>query len=407
MPLVMLLNTAWESLRRRKSRSLLTTLGVVVGVAAVIVLVSVGQGLEAMMTKEFRGIGSNLVFVVPGDVVDERGNLAGGFVAGPTAVTGKSFTERDVREVARLSPVIRSAIPLTEKRLRVRSKYKQRRAATVGTVANYAQAYGITMQEGRFFNEGEAGRASKVVVLGSKMAEELFPNGEALGKTVSVSVVTFKVMGVINPRGAEGSIGGASLDEHIYIPAASLQQLIGTSGFEIISVQITDENHIEEAVAELKAYFLRHRKPDSFSVIDQRKILGTLQKLLSATTYALSGIAAISLLVGGIGIMNMMLVSVTERTREIGLRKAVGATPGIILAQFLTEAVVLAGIGGLVGIFLGSMGSLVVGHFLPTRISVWAVVVAFGVSAGVGVVFGVFPARRAAKLSPIEALRYE
>ena len=399
-----LVRIAVNALLRNKSRSLLTTFGITIGVAAVILLVSIGNGLEATIVSEFQGIGSNLLYVVPVNVFDEEGRPSG---FGRPGFGNKTFTERDIRDIKRLSPAITAAIPMTEKRLLTRSPHKQRSAPTMGTVTEYQSLNSVTLQEGRFFNQGEEERSKRVVVLGPKFANDVFPTGNAVGKTLSISSVPFKVIGITDPRGAEGNIGAASLDDHIYVPFSSLQKLVETSGVDTISVQVSDASLIEQVSTDIEKHFARRRKPDSFSVIDQRQILGTLQSVLGATTFALSGIAAISLVVGGIGVMNMMLVSVTERTREIGLRKAVGATPRVILIQFLMEAVILTMIGGVFGTVVGAGGSLIVNRFFPTSISPLSIALAIGVSTAIGIIFGILPARRAAKLSPIEALRYE
>jgi putative ABC transport system permease protein len=242
-------------------------------------------------------------------------------------------------------------------------------------------------------------------LLGFKVAEELFGQVDPLGKNITVGSTQFKVVGVVKEKGA--SFGGPSFDTLVYVPVEVLMKMFGATTITQITVQARTREDIEPAKAEIKKLLGKRLKEDEFSVVDQKQILNTINQVLGALTAGLGGIAAISLVVGGIGILNIMLVSVIERTREIGLRKALGATPNIILIQFLIEAATLSVIGGMLGTGLAYLLSLLVNRFIPTSVTPGAVAIAFGVSAAVGIVFGVIPARRASKLSPIEALRYE
>lgn len=262
------------------------------------------------------------------------------------------------------------------------------------------------MKFGRFYTPNEVERAKKVAVLGPSASEKLFGEVDPVGQTISISEIQFLVVGVTDPRGAGGGLG-ADIDDQIYIPYTTLQKLTDATGVDLIVVQTERKEAIEPVIAEIKKYLGRERKPDTFSVVDQRQLLGTVQSVLGALTLGLGGIAAISLVVGGIGVMNMMLVSVTERTKEVGLRKALGATPHIILLQFLIESVMLTLAGGMIGVTLGGVGTLIINRFFPARLSLVSILLAFGVSTLVGIVFGILPARRAARLSPINALRYE
>ena len=403
MDIISLFRVAASSLLLNKSRSFLTILGIVIGVAAVITLVAIGDGLKEYVSGQFEGLGSNVVTVLPVNLVDERGRPVG-FSGGPP-VGGKIFSARDVRNIKRLDPAITQAIPLSNKRLKAETSGQQRTLDVTGSTYEYMAVRSITMVSGRFYDAADVDRSKKVAVLGPTAGERLFPNGNYLGKEVVISSVPFKVIGMTNRRGAGGSFG--DLDDNIYVPITSLQKLVDSDGFDLIVVKVVNQEKILEVIDSIKKYLEKERKPDTFSVVDQRQLLGTFEAVIGTLTIGLSGIAAISLLVGGIGVMNMMLVTVTERTREIGLRKAVGATPRVILGQFLAESVLLSLTGGLIGILIGAGGSLIINRFFPARISGAAVLLAFGVSAGVGIIFGILPARRAAKMSPVEALRYE
>ena len=404
MDLINLWFTALQSLARNKTRTLLTILGIVIGVGSVIILMAIGEGLKKNVSGQFEALGSNIIIVLPVNLFNEEGRPQPQFGAPP--VGGKAFTDKEVRDIKRLDPSIRIAIPVIVKRLRVKTPYKQQVIDITASDGGYQSVRSITMTEGIFYSQTDVDRSRKVAVLGPTAAKNLFPNVAPVGQMLTISSVPFKIIGLTNPRGAGGAFG-SDMDNQLYIPLSSMQKLIDSNGIDTISVKAQDQQSVTKAVNVIKLYLEKQRQPDSFSVVDQRQLLGTAQSILGVMTWGLSGIAAISLVVGGIGVMNMMLVTVTERTREIGLRKALGATPQVILAQFLVESVLLSLTGGAIGVIVGVGGSLIVNRFFPARVSGLAIGLAFGVSALVGIIFGVFPARRAGKLSPLEALRYE
>lgn len=384
---------------------MLTILGIVIGVGSVIMLMSIGDGLKKYVSGQFEGLGSNIIMVLPVNMVDEQGKPM--TLHGAPPVGGKTFADKDVREIKRVHPGVAGAIPQVQKLMKVKSAVKQKRIDVVGSSAEYQSVRSITISQGRFYNDSEINRAKKVATLGPTAARDLFPDGNYLGKSVYISSVAFEVIGVTDPRGGGGGIGGSDLDDQIYVPITSLKKLVDSPGVDFIVVKASGPDQVDGVIAAIKSHLLKSRKADTFSVVDQRQLLGTVQSVIGTLTIGLAGIAAISLAVGGIGVMNMMLVTVTERTREIGLRKALGATPRVILLQFLIESVLLSLTGGLTGILVGAGGSLIVNRFFPARVSGVAVLLAFGVSTIVGIIFGILPARRAARLSPITALRYE
>jgi putative ABC transport system permease protein len=258
---------------------------------------------------------------------------------------------------------------------------------------------------GRWFTNEENDKKAEVIVLGNKLATDLFPGGNALGKKVIIKGKNLKVIGVIDKKGA--SMGGPSIDDHAFIPLNIGFDLSGTQNINAIIVKASNKDLVEKTKKDLTKLMGQSYDTDAFSVFDSSQLLSSINSIISTLTIALTGIAAISLIVGGIGIMNIMLVTVTERTREIGLRKAIGAYPNAILVQFLIEAIILSSIGGATGIGLGWLGTLAINQFFPARLTFGSVFLAFGVSFLVGIIFGVAPARHASRLSPIEALRYE
>lgn len=386
-----------------KTRALLTMLGVIIGVGSVILLTAIGNGLQAYVEKQFASFGATNVFVFPGNIFGD----GGGFSAENqiSAILTNKLRLRDMQDIYRLREHVKAVAPEYTVSMKTAYKDKNKRVTIYGTNASYADITGTETEKGRFFSDAEYSSNMRVAVLGFKTAEELFGKTDPVGKNITVGSTQFKVVGVAKEKG--GSFGGPSFDTFIYVPVEVLMKMFGATTITQITVQARTRDDIEPAKADIKKLLSKRLKEDEFSVVDQKQILNTINQILGALTAGLGGIAAISLVVGGIGILNIMLVSVIERTREIGLRKALGATPNVILVQFLIEAATLSVIGGMLGTGLAYLLSLVVSRFIPATVTPGAVAIAFGVSAAVGIIFGVIPARRASKLSPIEALRYE
>jgi putative ABC transport system permease protein len=281
---------------------------------------------------------------------------------------------------------------------------KSQTAIVGGTNEDFSAIFNWTVAEGRFFTRGELETGRKVVVIGAKIKAELFPLSSPLGEELRLGQERYRVVGVLSRKGGFGQF---DWDNTVYMPLSAAERFFGRATLDFLYFKIEEGLTVEEMARRVSAVLARRYETDKFSVLQQSDLFQAADSIIGAITVALGGIAAISLLVGGIGIMNIMLVTVAERTKEIGLRKAVGARPRDILAQFLTEAVVLSGLGGALGILLGVGGSLLLGRFLATEVTSWSVVLSFSVSATVGIVFGFVPAYKAAKLDPIAALRYE
>lgn len=403
MKVSILARSAFTSILRNKTRSFLTTLGVVIGVLSVILLTSIGNGLTVVVEQQFQSLGSNVLVVTPGEIVNEEGGFSQDQAALGFATSKLTIDNADALNHAGF-PIV-AAAPLAGGNGEVRTSRGKRTGMIVATVPEYATIRNTTLSKGRFLKESDISSSRKVVVIGDKIAEKLFPDVNPLGSQITINKVKFEIIGVAE-KVASGSFGGPDIDSFLYIPISVIHS-VGVDKIMEIVVQGASKDELGRASALIKSTLQKRLDPKDFAVTDQSQILKTIQTILGTLTIGLAGIAAISLVVGGIGIMNIMLVAVTERTKEIGLRKALGATPTNILIQFLIESAVLSTLGGMIGITLGILGALAIRQFFPATPSMGSIILAFSVSLATGIVFGVFPARKAAKLSPIEALRYE
>jgi putative ABC transport system permease protein len=390
---------ALRALRANKLRSLLTMLGIIIGVASVILLVSIGTGLQEYITNTFSSLGSNMIFAMPGKVDIKR---AGGR---PVASVSK-FETTDVGDIMRSSTAIKTATPVTVSNAIISYKGNSTSVETSGIWPEYLTMRNYTIALGETMTQSDVERTRKVIYLGSKPAQDLFADADPINSFVTINDIRYQVKGVMNSKGGGGGLG-SDVDNQAFIPLTTAFRQFDQTRPYILLIEATDQASVAQATEAVKKTLFKRLKEDDFTVLEQTELLNTINQFLGVITVALGGIAAISLLVGGIGIMNIMLVSVTERTREIGLRKAVGATPNAILIQFLIEAVILSLVGGFIGISLGFLGSLGLRSFIETAVSLWSIVLASGFSALIGIIFGVAPAIRASRLDPIEALRYE
>jgi putative ABC transport system permease protein len=387
-----------------KVRSLLTMLGIIIGVGSVVLLTSIGTGLQAYIEDQFAALGTNTLYVVPGTPFAD----GGGFGGAQSIIEGTKpvLKEKYLRDILRNNrDVINEGLLMGVAINKAKYKNVEQKVSILGTTANIETVYSLATQKGEWFTKLDNEKKNSVAVLGPTVADEFFGNIDPIGKKIKIGSKSYKVVGVTEKQG--GGMGGPGFDTYITLPVDTMNDDLDIQYIDNFTLKANEDVDIQVAIKAVKKTMLEELDEDEFTVVDQTQILETITGILSMFTIGLGGISAISLVVGGIGIMNIMLVSVTERTREIGLRKALGATPNTILLQFLIEAALLSFIGGLIGLILAYLGSLALQPFFPAKVTMNAVIMAFGVSTGVGLFFGAAPAKKAANLSPIEALRYE
>lgn len=406
-----ILHETYTALSANKVRSGLTVLGIVIGISSVIALTAIGQGAQQSIQSNIQSLGSNLIQVMPGA---QRG--PGGFGVNSGRGASRTLLLEDADAIGKEVASVQAVAPEVSSRYQVTAKGTNTNTSVVGVTSSYPQVRNVQIDAGVFISDQSVSAASKVAVLGPTVVTDLFGEGtdplSAIGQSIRINKLEFKVIGVTK---AKGGSGFTNQDDMIYIPIASAQRyLSGGRYVTSVSVQAMSAGAMTQIQDDVTTLLLtRHHLSDSsqadFTVLNQNDLISAVSSVAQTFTLLLAAIAGISLLVGGIGIMNMMLTTVTERTKEIGLRKAIGATNRDISLQFLAEAVALTVVGGLIGVALGASGSYLVTALgiLQTHVSFASVALAFGVSALIGVVFGYYPARRAASLNPIEALRYE
>ena len=395
---------AWASLIANKMRSILTMLGIIIGVAAVIALVSIGNGVKQDIQNSISSLGSNLLMVMPG-----APRTPG---VRPSAGSMKSLKVSDYEAISKLDGV-KAASPMTNGSYVVIYQNKNWTTSVSGVSYNYLDVNNWSMKSGRFLSEKNVQNRERVAVVGKTVVKNLFGDEDPVGAEIRVKNIPFRIIGVLNSKGS-GAMGNDQ-DDMVIIPyTTAMERVEGVDYLRMIYVVGKDENGIDRLQSDIEnllrvRHGIKDTNLDDFNIQNMNSIMGTMEETTGTLTLFLGAVAAISLVVGGIGIMNIMLVSVTERTREIGVRKALGATYSVIVTQFLIEAVVISLMGGIIGIILGIGSSKLIGMAsgMSTVISVPTIVMSFAFSMAIGLIFGIYPARKAAKLNPIDALHYE
>ncbi len=410
------LKNSLKNLGVNKSRSILTILGIVIGITSIIMVMSIGRGAQNLILNQIQGMGSKAIILAPGRQADSFTDSA----AMLDSIMGDALKEKEMEALKKKGnvPNVVNVFPIVFGNVTASFESNTYRMMVLGTTPDIMNIYEVYPEIGYFFTNDDVLSKSNVVVIGEKVKQELFGDDEAIGETIKIKTKAFRVIGVLPSKG-QGSL--VNFDESAFAPYTTVQEsLLGIKYFQHLIAEVDKEENTDRAVNDIKItlrnlHNITDPEKDDFNVQTQADMVKQVSTVTGVLTLFLASVAAISLLVGGVGIMNIMLVSVTERTREIGLRKAVGATGEDILTQFLLEAVLLTSIGGLIGIFLGTsfgfLTSLAITKFAGLNwqfvFPIDAALLGLGVAALVGLVFGIYPARKASQKSPIEALRYE
>lgn len=397
-----ILRSAIDDFRRNKVRTFLTSLGILIGVSSVVLLMALGLGFKEYIRQQFENLGTNLIIVMPGKIL-EGGSFSS---SSESSLTGARFDEKDISRLKRIDG-LSYVVPVFLKTVKASGNESSEIGDLFATTSDIFTVRNLEAESGIVFEREDDEKKAKNVVIGPKIANKLFGSTDnAVGRTLKVENVAFKVIGVLKSKGG-GGFGGPDFDSFIYMPFRSALPFNSDKKIFTIYLMARDENQIPQLKEDVKKLLEKNYDKDDFSVLEQNEILNAVSSIFAMLNSILVAIAAISLLVGGVGIMNIMFVSVMERTKEIGIRRAIGATRKDILFQFLMESIALSLIGGIMGLILSFITVTVIQRFFPAFIDYFSVMIALTVSSVIGILFGIIPSRHAAYLTPVEAIRYE
>lgn len=386
--------------RRNKLRTLLTSLGILIGISSVVILLAFGLGFKKYIEDQFNSLGANLIMITPGKI------FRGGVSSGSSMMSSGKFDEKDVLSVKKVKNTS-LVVPVFVKNTKVEANGNTETYEMLASTPEIFPMLNFEVDKGKLFDRNDLDKSSKVIVLGAKPAEKIFGSSQdALNKTVKVENQGFKVIGVLKSKGG-GGFGGPSLDDHVFIPHKSALNFNPSKKYWAIYIKAADESMLNQTKAEINNSLLKRYHEDDFSVNDQKELLDTFSSIFGMINIVLLAIAAISLVVGGIGVMNIMYISVAERIGEIGIRRAYGAMKKDIMFLFLTESIILSLIGGFLGLTFAFLIVTIIQRFFPAYINFQSVLLALGTSSAIGILFGVLPAKKASDLSPIEAIKHE
>ena len=395
--LFFVIRSSFDDFARSKLRTLLTSLGIMIGIFSVVILIAMGLGFQAYVTDQFKSLGANLIMITPGNLLNSGGT-------GAMMESGK-FDKKDVSSIEKIHNIA-LAVPIYITFKKIQGNKDTKNEELIAGNPDIFPLMNFKIDVGRLFDKADDAKGSKVIVLGSKAAENLFDSKEgALGKVAKIEDQGYKIIGILQAKGGGGI--GPSLDDHVFIPMGGVKSFNPSGKYWGIYIKTFDESLIPQTKEDVKKSLLKRYNEDDFAINDKKELLKSFDSILSMIKLVLIAVAAISLVVGGIGVMNIMYVSVVERVLEIGVRRAYGAKKSDILIFFLVEAIILSLIGGFLGLGLSYVVVLIIHNFFPAYIDIASVLLAMGVSSGIGIIFGVLPARRAANLTQIEAIRSE
>ncbi len=393
-----IIKSALFDFARNKLRTFLTSLGILIGVASVVLLIAFGLGLKKYINSQFESLGTNLLVIFPGRF---QGNLSSSSFA-----AGVKFDEKDIVNLKRINGIV-GIVPGNIKTVQIESGGNSKIADIYATSSDVFPVRNFKVNIGRKFTRSDVNKRNRVVVIGPKIAKDLYGSEEqAIDKTIRIEKKGFKVIGVFDSKGG-GGFGGPDLDKYMLMPYKTFYIFNPEKKFYVIHIKATDKELIPIIKKQTKKVLLKRYDEDEFSIIEMTEILKSISSIFSVLDSILVGIGTISLVVGGVGIMNIMYVAVTERIKEIGIRRAIGATENDILFLFLAESILLSLFGGSLGLVISYIGVFFIQRFFPAYIDIFSVLIALGVSSIIGIIFGVFPAKKAANLSPIDAIKYE